>query len=278
GEVIDHVGGLEDLRAGRLRVLGDPSRRMMEDPVRMIRAVRFAATLGFEIDSPAREAMILSAERLSEASPARLYDEIQKLFFCGRAGRVLDMLVDYRLLDVLFPDLSVWARREEQGLAWLKRVARQVDIWRQAGHDVSPDLFLALLCGPYHEQVAALEIAAGAHPSGALEDAALTHLRALSKRISVPRAAAYHAARILAAQPRFRLVPARRLNRFLESALFRDAYIYFKMTERFNGRNPEALAWWEQTLGQGRGPENAERSLPPGSKSEKEIVQSLRSE
>lgn len=250
--LIDHVGGLEDVKAGRLRVLGDPARRMIEDPVRMLRAVRFAAALGFRIDDPAQSAIASCADRLASASPARLYDEMQKLFFCGEAVRVLEWMESFRLLDVLFPDLAAWAAADEAGRQWLKRVARQVDIWRRAGHGVRPELFLALFCGPFHEARAEADQAAGVPASVALERAARRHLQGLSGRVSIPRMAACHAARILAAQPRLRNPPVRRMNRFVESAGFHDAFIYFKMSARFTGRYSGALEWWERSLGSAR--------------------------
>lgn len=261
--ILDYVGGIEDVRAGVLRVLGEPERRIAEDPVRMIRAVRFSAALGFSIEPVARAALSSCAGRLALASPARLYDEMQKLFFCGHAGRVLDLLLESRMLDVLFEDLTAWSREQPARLQWLHRVVRQVDIWRQARHEVAPGLFLALLCGPYHEALAAGPEGGTPDPE-AIERAALDHIRRLSRRITVPRFIAFHVAKIVAVQPRFQTVPVRRLSRLLESAVFRDAYIYFKMSVRFSGRNAEALAWWEQTLGQGRGPESADREPAPG--------------
>jgi hypothetical protein len=143
-------------------------------------------------------------------------------------------------------------------------VVRQVDIWRQARHDVAPGLFLALLCGPYHEALAGGDASENPEPE-AIERAALDHIRRLSKRITVPRMIAYHVAKIVSVQPRFQAIPARRLARLMESPVFRDAYIYFKMSVRFSGRHAEALAWWEQKLGQGRGPETAARKEDPES-------------
>lgn len=257
--IIDHVGGLVDLRAGVLRVLGNPEQRIAEDPVRMIRAVRFSASLGFAIESSAQTALTVCAGRLAAASPARLFDEMQKLFFCGHADRVMDLLLESRLLDVLFENLATWSRELDSRIQWLHRVVRQVDIWRQAGHAVAPGLFLALLCGPFHEAMAEGKASSGAPDPQALEQATLEHMRHLSRRMTVPRVIAFHMARIVSIQPRFQTVPVRRLSRMMGMAVFRDAYIYFKMSVRFSGRHTDALAWWEQKLGQGRGPESADR-------------------
>ena len=88
--VIDYVGGMEDLKARVIRSIGDPERRYVEDPVRMIRAIRFAAALEFDIEPATYAAIVSKKEHLANAAPARMYEEIQKLFFCGKAAKVLD--------------------------------------------------------------------------------------------------------------------------------------------------------------------------------------------
>ncbi|HEB98384.1 MAG TPA: polynucleotide adenylyltransferase PcnB, partial [Thiotrichales bacterium] len=101
--VRDYVGGMEDLRAGVLRLIGDPEARYREDPVRMLRAVRFAVKLGFRIE-PATEAPIESlAHLLFEIPPARLFEEVLKLFQGGMALETFEMLRHYDLFGKLFP-------------------------------------------------------------------------------------------------------------------------------------------------------------------------------
>jgi len=102
-EIIDFVGGLDDLEHRRLRFIGDAETRLREDPVRLLRAVRFRAKLGFTLD-PAIEAAIAGmAEHLREIPPARLFDEVCKLFVSGRSLEAWNYLAPTRLRWALFP-------------------------------------------------------------------------------------------------------------------------------------------------------------------------------
>ncbi|MGB5591837.1 MAG: polynucleotide adenylyltransferase PcnB, partial [Gammaproteobacteria bacterium] len=99
----DYAGGVQDIEAGTMRLLGEPEARYREDPVRMLRAVRFAAKLGFRID-PASEAPLLElGELLAEVPAARLFDESIKLFLSGHAVQSYELLRRYNLFQHLFP-------------------------------------------------------------------------------------------------------------------------------------------------------------------------------
>src|SRR5687767_5518013 len=104
--VWDYVGGVRDAQARVLRLIGDPQTRYREDPVRMLRAVRFAAKLNFQIEAHTAEPIGRLAGMLDAVPPARLFDEINKLFLVGSALRSFAMLEQYHLLEHLFPDLA----------------------------------------------------------------------------------------------------------------------------------------------------------------------------
>ncbi|RMG53690.1 MAG: polynucleotide adenylyltransferase PcnB, partial [Gammaproteobacteria bacterium] len=97
GSVLDFAGGMEDLKAGRLRLIGDPDQRFREDPVRMLRAVRFAAKLGFIIEQPVQEAILRQAETLEGIAPARLFEEVLKMFHAGYAVETFEQLRHFGL-------------------------------------------------------------------------------------------------------------------------------------------------------------------------------------
>lgn len=103
--IIDYVGGLEDLRAGLIRSIGDPNERFQEDPVRMFRAVAMAARLDFRLDPPIAAAIKAHGERLALASPARLIEEYYKVLRSGAAEKTFRGLAEHGLLDVMTPDL-----------------------------------------------------------------------------------------------------------------------------------------------------------------------------
>ncbi|MEQ1531893.1 MAG: polynucleotide adenylyltransferase PcnB, partial [Methylococcales bacterium] len=113
--VVDYVGGMADHKAGVLRLIGDPDTRFREDPVRMLRAVRFAVKLGFILHPDCAQAIPKVAEMLSNIPSARLYDEAIKLFLSGYALQNFEMLRHYGLFQVLFPATEDSLAIEDQG-------------------------------------------------------------------------------------------------------------------------------------------------------------------
>ena len=99
----DYTGGFDDVRKKRLVLIGDPSQRLREDPVRMLRAVRFAGKLGFTIDKSVVRAMRGHANLLANVPAARIFDEFLKLFQAGFAERTFELLREHELFGELFP-------------------------------------------------------------------------------------------------------------------------------------------------------------------------------
>ena len=107
GEVLDYVGGRADLRAGIVRAIGDPYRRFAEDKLRMLRAVRFAARFGFQIDPDTMAAARALAPQITQVSPERIRDELTKLLTEGYAARRgFELLDETGLLAVVLPDIA----------------------------------------------------------------------------------------------------------------------------------------------------------------------------
>lgn len=135
--VIDYTGGLEDLRRGIIRVIGDPDERFAEDPVRMLRALEFSARLGFDLHADIAPAIERNAELLAEASPARIRDELLELFRHKVAGKVLQRADKLGLLAYLVPDM----RPERECFDLL----RQLDLRTAAGTPVDEPTALAVM-------------------------------------------------------------------------------------------------------------------------------------
>jgi poly(A) polymerase len=106
--IIDHVGGMEDLKRGLIRTIGDPVVRFTEDPVRMIRAVRFAAMLGFNIEERTEAAMTELCGSINKATPPRLYEEVLKLLLMGAGERTYQLMRHSGLFEPLFPHFDAW--------------------------------------------------------------------------------------------------------------------------------------------------------------------------
>jgi len=246
--LIDYVGGLEDLKRRLIRFIGDPGVRCVEDPVRMVRAVRFAAMLDFAIDPDTAQAMRDHYATLATANRSRLYEEVQKLFFCKAGQRAYELLREYGLYEMLFPDLGSWLG-PGKGTPQCRRISealKQVDEWRVAGREVSPALLFALMFGGMHESRAGEMVSQGHHHHGlALHSVTMEHFGGLTERVQVPKTVRYRTAEILASQPRLTADHGRRAAPLASRAFFPEALAYLEFMVRLTGENQQAL---EQAL------------------------------
>ena len=139
--IIDYTGGLEDLRAGVVRSIGDPTERFHEDPVRMLRAVGLAARLGFRIDPPIDAAIVTSRGQIARSAPARLVEEFYKLLRSGAAEPAFHMLADRRLLEPIAHELQKGAGPR------LWESLTSLDVYRKRFADSPDTLTNAILLG-----------------------------------------------------------------------------------------------------------------------------------
>lgn len=145
--IIDYVGGLKDLKSKTIRSIGDPSIRFREDPVRMMRAVRFAAKLGFDICSADIKAIRKYAGDLGNASLSRLCEEIQRLFVHQATERSLRLAYEYGLLAVLLPSLHQWLSEKPENCEAVWQALHALD-QTAAKQDVSNAVAFAMLFYP----------------------------------------------------------------------------------------------------------------------------------
>ena len=143
--IIDYVGGLQDLRDGVIRSIGDPGQRFQEDPVRMLRAVAFAARLDFRLDPPIVDALREHGALIATAAPARLIEEYYKVLRSGAAEKTFRLMATYGLLETITPELHRGSAEEAlwQALAELDRYRQKVDNIPQ--HLTNPILLGTLL-------------------------------------------------------------------------------------------------------------------------------------
>lgn len=244
--IIDYVGGLKDLDQRLLRVIGDPLTRFTEDPVRMIRAIRFAAALDFTIEESAWQAIVQLKDSIALASRERLYEEWMKLLFCRRAEAAIGKLVSAGLFDVLFPQMGAWLKTPAgaEGQKWFAKALRQIDAWIKAGMVPGDSLLWALLFGAYHEWSAERLVKDGCPPRKALGDSVFAHLMEPANGVRIPKWIAIGSSQIVAAQPSFERTKGKRAERFASHRLFSDALVYFKFSSSLTGRNKDLLNEW----------------------------------
>lgn len=145
-EVIDYIGGIDDLDARLIRVIGDPDIRFREDPVRMMRALEFAARLDFEIEAETWDAILRHRDEILKASPARVTDEILELLRRGMALESMHLMEDTRLLEPLMPELARMIAEGEGEYLW--QMLEVLDRTIASGREVGDVVLLSVIVVP----------------------------------------------------------------------------------------------------------------------------------
>ncbi len=246
--VIDHVGGLADLRRKLVRTIGDPNIRFREDPVRMVRAVRFAGRLGFRLESRTRRAIIRHADEILLASPARLLEEIYKLFAMSAAEASFRLLWQLGLMDVLMPELVTYIRATGGRKSPLWSTLAALDsgsFWEGRLH---PAFLLAtLLQGP---MIAVGETVDTIHD---VNQTCAAWLEPLAFRFRMPKGTRYRVLRLVENQIRFEHLyrghrTGRRLKaieRIVGHGSFPESLALLRVRVAAALVDPELVAFWE---------------------------------
>jgi len=244
-EVIDYHGGVADLKARRLRMIGDPAQRYREDPVRMLRAVRIAASRGLEIEPHTRKPVRALADLLHNVPPSRLFDEMMKLLLSGHAAEGVKRLRKEGLHHGLLPLLDV-ILEQPLGERFVMLALTNTDQRIKEDKPVSPGfLFAALL---WHEVLAAWKQneAHGMHTMPAIFQAMDQVLRVQAERIAIPRRFGADMKEIWALQPRLLNRSGRRPFHTLEHPRFRAAYDFLLLRCASGELDAEVGDWWER--------------------------------
>lgn len=248
--VRDYTGGMADLEARVIRLIGNPETRFREDPVRMLRAVRFAAKLDFTIHADTLAPMERLAPLVAAVPPARLFDEMLKLFMAGHAERTYALLETYGLFTVLFPDTA--AAFDEPGgerqETLLRLALRNTDRRVAEEKPVTPAfLFAALLWPALLDERTRLEH--GGMPGAlAIQQAASTVLERQQRITAIPRRFSLPAREIWELQWRLPSRQPRRIERLLEHPRLRAAYDFLLLREEVGEELDGAGAWWTRFL------------------------------
>ena len=246
--VRDYTGGFEDVQARLMRLIGDPETRYREDPVRMLRAVRLAAKLGLTIEPATAAPIPRLAGLLAEAAPARLFEEMLKMFLSGHAVASFEGLERHGLLPALVPETAAALRSNRSGA--LRRMLLQglagTDARVAADEPVSPAFLFALLLWPaYCRALAGLQ-AQGMQPEEAQRRAAdrvtlhQVQTIALPKRFSLPMQ------EIWLLQARFSSRQRKRVFRLLAHPRFRAAYDFLVLRLAASDSHAADVEFWRE--------------------------------
>ena len=247
----DFVGGVDHIREKHIVLIGDADKRLREDPVRMLRAVRFAAKLEFTVDDSVTRAIRDNVELLSNVPAARLFDEFLKLFQAGHAERTFDMLREYGLFAQLFPSVDQEIDEDEAFAEFVRAALRNTDKRVDEGKSVTPMFLLGVFFWAPARRLAAIR----------REEEKMSESQALSlasyelagqqqRRVSIPRRFTVPMREMIALQPRFTATRGKRAMNLLEHRRFRAAYDFMMLLAEVGQFDSELANFWTEVQNQ----------------------------
>lgn len=244
--LIDYADGLADLRAGQLRLIGDPEQRYREDPVRMLRAVRFACKLGFQIEHRTERPLFDLGPLLADVASARLFDELIKLFHSGYGLDSFEKLRHYGLFGHLFPDTEACLGEEEESfpITFVSRGLANTDQRILAGKPVAPFfLYAVLLWEPLRRRYERL-LAKGVEEADAIMQAADAVCQRQLPLVSIPKRFTLPMREVWTLQPRLLHREGKRPARLIGHPRFRAAYDFLMLRAEAGEVDQELADWW----------------------------------
>ncbi|CAJ4064923.1 poly(A) polymerase family protein [Burkholderia pseudomallei] len=241
--VLDYHDGMADMRARLLRMIGDPATRYREDPVRMLRVVRFAAKLGFDIEEKTREPIKELADLINNVPAARLFDEMLKLLLSGHALACLKQLRKQGLHHGLLPLLDV-VLEQPQGEKFVTLALNNTDARVRAGKPVSPGFLFATLL--WHDMRQRFEqySADGEFPVPALQRAMDDVIDMQTEKLAIHKRYSADMREIWGLQLRLEKRSGRSALRLLEHQRFRAGYDFLLLRCESGELDSAVGQWW----------------------------------
>ena len=241
--VYDYTGGLKDLQDRVIRIIGDPETRYREDPVRMLRAVRFAAKLGFDLEPATARPIRKLAATLADVPAARMFDEVLKLLMTGHGVRTFELMREFGLLQPLFPHTDA-CLEDEFSLNLVLRALSNTDARIRDDKPVTPAfIFAALLWPPVLRRMHELR-AEGMPEVPAIHQAGHEISAYQQQLISIPKRFGMPMREIWDLQLRLTRRGGRRAEQLLENRRFRAAYDFLLLREEAGEETGGLGKWW----------------------------------
>ena len=247
--IYDYVDSIHDIQKGLINIIGDPETRYREDPVRMIRALRFSAKLDFEIEKDTGDAIHANANLLSNVAAARLFDEVLKLFLSGQGLRIFHSLIEYGLFSPLFPAIAHTLENNNKATIYRKMLEAgltNTDKRIQQDKPVTPAFLYATLLWPEVDRLWRQFIEEGVPEFPALQQAGQLALQNQLPHISIPKRFTLMMKEIWEYQIRLGKINGKRPFHLAEQPRFRAAYDFLLLREQAGEPLTDLAKWWTE--------------------------------
>lgn len=239
----DYVGGMQDVDARLIRIIGDPATRYREDPVRMLRAIRFAAKLNFTIHPDTAAPIYDLGHLLADIPAARLFEEVLKLFHGGAAARTFELLREYQLLPYLFPlTEDALENAEPHAEALIIRALQNTDRRISENKPVTPAFLYAVMLWEWIQQQA--EVLQQNGPISPFQQAVNSAIDEQVRCTSLPKRFRSPLRDIWYLQARLERNRSKRCLGLLEHQRFRAAYDFMLLRSLTGSADPALVKWW----------------------------------
>ena len=244
GSIIDYVGGVDDLKKKQLNLIGKASDRFTEDPVRMLRSIRFSAKLGLQLSDDCSSTIPKLTNCLLKVPSARLFDEIIKLFHCGKMTAAFSQMQHYQLFDQLFPLLKKNLKESEHTRTFLENAFTNTDTRLANNQSVTPVFLMACVLWPDMVKGYDKLIKKNHKPYEALHQAANKTLEKQRNIISIPRAIQTGIRQIWVMQLRFKRMHGKGVYTTLHHPRFRAAYDFLLLRASVHEQLQQKADFW----------------------------------
>ncbi|PCJ93731.1 MAG: poly(A) polymerase [Porticoccaceae bacterium] len=243
--VYDYANGLPDIEQRLIRIIGNPTDRYREDPVRMLRAVRFAAKLGFKLEENTANAISKTYQLLADIPPARLFDEVLKLLINGHALATFHLLRQYQLFGILFPATEdALAKDPGYYLRFVEQALTNTDKRIRSGKHVTPAFLFAALLWPALKEWEQQYTKQDDSPIYSLQKAAGEVATRQCQRVAIPRRFTLPMREIWELQLRLPRRAGSQAFRLMENKRFRAGYDFLLLREDAGEIESELGQWW----------------------------------
>lgn len=244
GSIIDFTQGVNDVHQKIIRMIGDPTTRYHEDPVRMLRVIRFSAKLHFTIAQETANPINQLGQLICSVSSSRLFDEMTKLYQCGEATSAQSLLLNHGLFAHLFPQTHALLQSQYPVNALIGIAMENTDTRIRDNKPVTPAfLFAVLLWFPLIHKTNALK-KEGLDPLPALEKAMSLIISEQNKIIMIPKRFTLIMREMWIMQYRFSKRTGNRALHLLEHPRFRAAYDFMALRALAGDESMELAQWW----------------------------------